>query len=140
MLKNNMKTKLTKILKFSSLTIGLISLIGLSSGPVYASPFSGSTGEVCNGAAINGTGDCTSGTSSNSINGILKTVLEILSWAVGIIAVIMIIIAGLRYITSGGDANGVNGAKNAILYAIVGIVIVAMAQIIVQFVLQKATQ
>jgi len=49
----------------------------------------------------------------------------------------MIIIGGLRYITSGGDSNNVTGAKNTILYAIVGIVIVVAAQAIVSFILNR---
>ena len=56
---------------------------------------------------------------------------------VGVIAVIMIIIGGLRYITSGGDSNNTKGAKDTILYAIIGLVVVAMAQVIVKFVLNK---
>jgi hypothetical protein len=49
----------------------------------------------------------------------------------------MIIIGGFRYITAGGDSNNVSAAKNTIIYAIIGLVIVAFAQIIVQFVLNK---
>jgi hypothetical protein len=51
----------------------------------------------------------------------------------------MIIYGGFRYITSGGDSNGVTAAKNTILYAIIGLIIVALAQIIVNFVLNKTT-
>jgi hypothetical protein len=54
--------------------------------------------------------------------------------------VIMIIYAGFRYVTSGGRDESVKGAKNTILYAIIGLVIVALAQIIVHFVLAKTTQ
>ncbi len=68
---------------------------------------------------------------------IIADVINILSLIVGIAAVIMIIISGFKYITSQGDSTAVNSAKNTLLYAIVGIVIVAMAQIIVQFVLFK---
>jgi hypothetical protein len=55
------------------------------------------------------------------------------------VAVVMIIIGGLKYITSGGDSGNVTGAKNTILYAIIGLVIVALAQFIVRFVLSKTT-
>jgi hypothetical protein len=58
---------------------------------------------------------------------------------VGIIAVIMIVYGGFRYITSGGDATKVTSARNTILYAIIGLIIVALAQFIVKFVLKKAT-
>jgi hypothetical protein len=51
----------------------------------------------------------------------------------------MVIIGGFRYIVSNGDSNGVSGAKNTILYAIVGLVIVLFAQVIVRFVLTRVT-
>jgi len=54
-------------------------------------------------------------------------------------AVIMIIVGGFRYITSGGDSTRVGGAKNTLIYAIVGLIIVALAQAIVHFVLNNAT-
>lgn len=76
---------------------------------------------------------------STRVNNIIKTVINIFSLIVGIVAVIMIIIGGLKYITSGGDSGNVTGAKNTILYAIIGLVVVALAQIIVKFVLEKAT-
>lgn len=82
-------------------------------------------------------GNCNDGESG--VTTILRIALNILSFVVGLIAVIMIIIAGLRYITSNGDANTITSAKNTIIYAIVGLMVVAFAQIIVSFVLNKAT-
>jgi len=72
-----------------------------------------------------------------TVNNIVTTIINIFSVLVGIIAVIMIIIGGIKYITSGGDSANVTGAKNTILYAIIGLVIVALAQILVKFVLAK---
>lgn len=71
------------------------------------------------------------------LEGLIRTIINIFSVIVGAVSVIMIIIGGFKYITSGGSSDGVSGAKNTILYAIVGLVIVAFAQIIVQFVLQR---
>jgi cytochrome bd-type quinol oxidase subunit 2 len=73
------------------------------------------------------------------VNTLVTTIINILSVVVGIIAVIMIIVAGLRYVTSGGKEEGVKNAKNTILYAIIGLVVVALAQLIVHFVLNKTT-
>lgn len=75
----------------------------------------------------------------NRINGIIATAIRIFQVVVGLISVIFIIMGGLKYITSGGDATSVGSAKNTILYAMVGIVVVALAEIIVQFVLNRAT-
>jgi len=73
----------------------------------------------------------------NRINNIIKLVINIFSIVVGIIAVIMIIIGGLKYITSGGESGNITSAKNTILYAIIGLVVVALAQFIVRFVLNR---
>lgn len=98
---------------------------------------------LCSGANLSTTqSDCatTTGDAGTNVNNIIKTVINIFSLVVGVVAVIMIIIGGFRYITSGGDSGNVSGAKNTILFAIVGLVIVALAQIIVKFVLGKITQ
>ena len=71
----------------------------------------------------------------NQLNSIIKKVIAIFSLIVGIVSVIMIIIAGLKYVTSGGDSTKVTSAKDTILYAVVGLVVVALSQFIVQFVL-----
>jgi len=73
------------------------------------------------------------------IQNTIKDVIDILSLAGGALAVIMIIVGGLRYVTSAGNQEGTKAAKNTIIYAVVGLVIIAVAQIIVQFVLNKAT-
>lgn len=87
-------------------------------------------------AGVEATGDAGSGP---DVQEIVRTVIEILSWVVGVVAVIMVIIGGLRYVLSGGDANNTNAAKNTILYALIGLVIVAIAQLIVRFVLKQVT-
>lgn len=83
--------------------------------------------------------DCDTGDAEGSVNNIITTVINIFSLVVGVVSVIMIIIGGLKYITSGGESGNVTGAKNTILYAIVGLVIVALAQVVVKFVLNRIT-
>ena len=87
-------------------------------------------------------GSCAAASSdaTTKINDIVHTIVNLLSALVGIVAVIMIIIGGFRYITSGGNDTSVTAAKNTILYAIIGLVVVALAQIIVRFTLSKLTQ
>lgn len=84
--------------------------------------------------------NCDTGDPDDTINNIITTVINIFSLVVGVVSVIMIIIGGLKYITSGGDSGNVTGAKNTILYAVIGLVIVALAQVIVRFVLNRVTQ
>lgn len=99
---------------------------------------------LCTGSNLQFTDTPTSGCANNAgattqINNIIHIIVNLLSVVVGIVAVVMIIVGGLRYITSGGNDTSVTGAKNTILYAVIGLVIVALAQIIVNFVLNKVT-
>jgi hypothetical protein len=73
------------------------------------------------------------------INGLITDIINIFSAVVGVISVIMIIVGGFQYITSGGDSGKVGTAKTTIIYAIVGLIVVAFAQFLVQFVLNKVT-
>ncbi|MBR2726087.1 hypothetical protein IKE87_02365 [Candidatus Saccharibacteria bacterium] len=68
-------------------------------------------------------------------NGVFKQVTNVILYIVGIIAVIMLIIGGIKYVISGGDAKKVTDAKNTVLYAIIGLVIAFLAFAIVNFVI-----
>lgn len=87
------------------------------------------TGASCNA------GDTATGT--QKIQDIVTLVVNVFSIIVGIVAVIMILVGGFKYITSGGDSGNITSAKNTIVYAIIGLVIVALAQFVVKFVLNK---
>jgi hypothetical protein len=91
---------------------------------------------ICKGLAITG-GNCQDQPGQTTVNSAVKTAINILSLVVGIIAVIMIIIGGLKYIMSSGDSSNINSAKNTILYALIGLVVVALAQVLVRFVVTK---
>lgn len=71
------------------------------------------------------------------LNRLITTFINIFSVIVGIVAVIMIIIGGLKFITSGGDSGKITSAKQTVIYALIGLIIVALAQFIVRFVLSK---
>ena len=79
------------------------------------------------------------GTSSDlfGANGLFRTISNTLIFIVGAVAVIMLIIGGLRYVLSSGNATSVEGAKNTILFAIIGIIVAILAFAIVQFVITK---
>lgn len=94
---------------------------------------------ACNDRNGDGTVDnADNGESSESrLTGLVKTIVSILSIIIGIIAVIFVIIGGFNYVTSGGDSGKVNSAKNTVIYALVGLIIAALAQVIVRFVLGR---
>ena len=74
---------------------------------------------------------------NQSFSALIRRVIDIFSIVVGSVSVIMIIVGGFRYIISGGDSTGVTSAKNTILYAIVGLVIVLFSQVIVRFIISN---
>lgn len=67
--------------------------------------------------------------------GVFSEISSVLLFIVGAVAVIMIVIGGLRYVISGGDASQVQAAKNTILYALVGIIVAILAYAAVNFVI-----
>ncbi len=82
--------------------------------------------------AINNTSSPILGPSS-----ILYKIIQTLTIITGAASVIMIIVGGFRYVVSGGDSNATKGAKDTILYAVIGLVVVIFAQTIITFVLSR---
>lgn len=110
--------------------------------PALASAQADIQNNLCTGTSLtveNGSGCAGTSNGTDKINTFITDLVNIFSVIVGVVAVIMIIVGGFRYITSGGDSNNISGAKNTIIYAIIGLIIVALAQFIVQFVLNKVT-
>jgi hypothetical protein len=73
----------------------------------------------------------------DSINDVITTVVNILLFIIGAIAVIMIIVGGIQYATSAGNAAQITTAKNTILYAVIGLVLAFVAYAIVNFVVAQ---
>lgn len=115
--------------------------------PANPAPVGGTVADnICKGVLSAETGSFTRGTTIEScfeeadsgFGFLVRRIINIFSVVVGAVSVIMIIIGGFRYIISGGDSSGVSSAKNTILYAVVGLVIVLFAQVIIRFILTNA--
>lgn len=121
--------------KIQTLLASALMLVGVGLVPVFAAPTvnAAATSELCRGAT--GSTTCNKPGETNNIGTVLKAITNILLFLVGAVSVIMIIVGGLRYVTSGGDSSSVTSAKNTVLYAIVGLIVAAMAYAIVNFVL-----
>ncbi len=127
-------------MSFWKISILSLSLLGLFFAPVAFAQDAESALNCGADLQLQTTGcNANNATASTSIQNTIKTVINIITIIVGIVAVIMIIIAGFKYITSNGDSGAVSSAKNTIIYAIVGLVVVALAQAIVRFVVNKIT-
>lgn len=123
-----MKESITK--KVNLIRTGALAsaLSALSAAPVYAQIGDGI--KATEGAADTG---------ANDLNAVIRNVINVLLFVVGVAAVIMLIVGGIRYVVSAGDQQAVAGAKNTILYAIVGIVVAVLAYAAVNFVFTTLT-
>jgi hypothetical protein len=139
---------MNRIKKFTVLLTGTIVALALMLAP--AVPVFAQTAQqqinngLCAGSNLEFTdntsgADCSTSDATDKVNNLIHTIVNLLSAIVGIVAVIMIIVGGLRYITSGGNDTSITSAKNTILYAIIGLIIVALAQVLVRFTLSKVT-
>lgn len=141
------KIKKSLLIVSSVFMLSLVPGIAVSStasaancGNIGSSIADGANAAVPNNGGGNIT-DCSPGTggATSEIGELAQNIVDIFSYVVGAIAIIMIIYGGFRYITSGGDSNSVGNAKNTLIYAVVGLIIVALAQIIVRFVLNQTS-
>ncbi len=131
-------------LMYTILTVAF-SLIGLTAftAPAFAASPSlhvmanASKDSVCAGLdQVDSSQGCS--TKGKGVQGITRAVVNILSIVVGIAAIITIIVSGLKFVTSGGDAGKVSAAKSSLIYALVGLVVAAFAQFLVHAVLARA--
>ena len=91
------------------------------------------------GGKMNAQNQCVdkNGKSLNEVTYTLRNIINLLLYVAGIIAVVIIVIAGFRFVTSNGDSAQVSKAKNTIIYALVGLVVAIMAYAIVNFILEN---
>lgn len=67
----------------------------------------------------------------------IKSIMGVVYMVAAVIAVIVIIIAGILYATSSGDSAKIARAKNAILYSIIGLVVVIIASAITNLIIKE---
>lgn len=98
---------------------------------------SGSQGGA-GGGSLSGTasGGTICDSKGDDFYGIMKTIINTILMVLGMIAVIMIVIGGIRYTTSNGESSQIQSAKNTILYAVVGLIVAILAFAIVNFVIE----
>lgn len=73
----------------------------------------------------------------NLTNNSVQNFLQIVFGFGGGLALLVIVVAGLRYVLSQGDPGGVAKSRSAIIYAVIGLVVCAIAFSIVTFVLDR---
>lgn len=122
---------------FSAVAFSLLSAPGAHAASLHSVQTLASAGksDACSGLNQVG-GSCGGGQSD--IGGVLRGVVEIISYIAGIIAVLMIVISGIRFITSSGDSSKVAAAKTALVYALIGIAVLGLSQLLIHVVLSTS--
>lgn len=122
---------LTLIKNKMALFVPLLALMGA----VGFAPSVFAANPNCSGTSVLSGATCAKSTDQRgNIRGLIKTATDVLLFILGAIAVIMIIIGGIRYTTSNGDSSQVTAAKNTILYGVIGVIVALLAYAIVNFV------
>ena len=115
------------------LTMGAILSVGLATLPVTVGAVD--VFPQCDGS--NTSAVCKS--TNDDLSSMIRTIVNTLLYILGAVSVLVIVIAGIMYVVSGGDLNAVNKAKNALLYAVIGLIVAILAYAIVNFVITRVS-
>lgn len=132
----NINVMTSFIRKITILALALVSIIGLTSSSLVSAQ--AARNEVCQGVGV-ATGGSGCGGSENAVGDIISGALNIFSAVVGITGVIMVLVAGFKFINSGGDSGKVASARGTITWGLIGLAVAAIAQALVQFVLSNVS-
>ncbi len=119
------------------LAIVLSVLVFTALTPVYAENL---TQQACQATGAEGSSSACVNQTDDPITGpkgIIGRAIDLISILVGVASVIVIMVAGFNFITSQGEPAALSKAKNSLIFAVIGIVIVVMAQIIAGFVVKQ---
>lgn len=75
--------------------------------------------------------------SSSSSTQAVQIIINLTFSVLGAVALLMIVIAGFRYIISQGDPQVTAKARNTIIYGLVGLAVVILARVLVVFVVRS---
>lgn len=114
--------------------MGLITPLLMCGNVVYAAD---ANSEACAGIAIISETNCSNSGGESKITNAMKLAINIFSIVLGVIAVFAVMVAGVTIATSGGDSAKVSKARETLIYATIGLVVVAFAQAIARFVIDR---
>jgi hypothetical protein len=113
----------------------------LMAAPLSAKAFDPVDGAGCNQPQTKTSAACSAkGQTADPIsgpNGILIHATHIVAYIAGAAAIVLLIIGGIRYITSGGDPSNVKSAKDTVVYALIGLAVIVLADALVTFIVGR---
>ena len=76
---------------------------------------------------------------TNPVTSSTLTAVNIISLVSGTIAVVVMIIAGITLTMSQGDAGKIKSSRDAIIYSVVGLIVIALSRTIIIFILNRTS-
>jgi len=128
-----MTQRITRIAAVLAILLGLVA-------PLPAAAATNVFKDVCSKSSAQSSAACQKPTTTNPLtgsNGLIINITHIIAVVAGAVAVIVIIISGFKFVLSNGDAAQATAARNSILYALVGLVVIIMASSIISLVMSK---
>lgn len=89
--------------------------------------------QPCNG----GNNSAVCGATDDNATSMISIIVDTLIYLLGAISVVMIVVGGIRFVTSNGDSSGVKSARETVLYSVVGLLVAIMSFAIVKFVIGR---
>lgn len=135
-MKHSMKTIMKKLVPWG-VTLGLLATVAL---PATAGATNLFKGVDCSNPKVASSAVCHDRTSTNPVtgsHGILLRIVQLIAAFAGAVAVIIIVVAGFRFVTSEGDPQKTSAARSAIIYALVGGIIIILSASIISFVIGR---
>ena len=127
-------TNLFKLITITLLaTAGVFAVAIAAPSSVAASDQQNLLGQLCDGPNRPAGANCDQTSAEDGVTSIMGQVINIASWIAGIVSTIVIIIAGMMYVFSGGNPDQTARARSAIIYALVGLAVAFAANILVRF-------
>lgn len=121
-----------RLLKIITPTIIATLIAAGMAQPLFAG--TNSIGTACDG--VSNSSFCAS-RRENANGAFAASLTNTLLFVLGIVAVVMIIVGGIKYATANGDASKVKSAKDTVMYSVVGLIVAIMAWGIVTFVVGR---
>lgn len=125
-----------KYLKIATIAIlSIICFTTITTMPTLAADDEAVEGDPCKSGvtAVANAAGCNNNT--DALPTVITSILSAIIGVAGLVSVVYIIIGGIQYMTSSGDASKTEKAKKTVLYACIGLIICALAFVIVNFVI-----
>ena len=131
------RIKLFKLLTVSLGLLGFITFFGLGIANAASLTTVCNDSNVTAGSGVSSSAFCKDNSTTDPVIGTLNLVTNLITGIAGFVAVVMIIVSGFQMVSSSGNPEKISQARTTIIYSIVGLLVVALARIVILFIVRK---